>query len=475
MFVEKQKEMLRIAVREDNVITDIIFEEQKNIAHQGEIYKGIVKSIIPGIKSAFVDIGMDQNAYLYLGGKYEKKGIKKGDELIVEVVKEETGNKGAKITTAFSIQGTYCVLLTDNCGISFSSKIKDQHLKDKVKRQIIKSDDIGIKIRTNAEFADMDRINTEIESLHAQYLKILGKSSYTMKPGILYSDGGALLHALRDFVDEDMKVIRANSEEDLETINEFLSEKKVEALKTALHKDEVGLFDTYGIEKQILFLRNSRVNLHCGGYIIIEKTEAMNVIDVNTGKNASDGFLEKTAYNTNMEAAAMVAKQVRLRNLSGIIVVDFVEMKDNEHRTNVEKQLRRCFSADKNSVTVFPLTELNLAQISRRRRGKMLNEYIEEDCTCCGTKGKILKFSYICSLIRNDIKKLVKNGMVENLFIEVNERYKQYIEERLEAFVESIDGSEKQIYLRYSNDIDPYRVKPLLFKNQLADLEDFKI
>ncbi|WP_315671576.1 Rne/Rng family ribonuclease [Clostridium sp. 19966] len=461
-------------MKENGILVDCFLEEEEKNPYPGQVYKGVIKNIVPAIKGAFVDIGLEKNAFLYMEGKYEKKNIRKNDEVIVEVVKEELGDKGAKITTAFTIPGRYCVIMTDNNFVSFSSKIYDEDFKKYILSNINKPEEIGIKIRTNAQSINVEDINKEIDELYAAYKKITAKAKYSIKPELLYDAGGVLLRTLRDNVDASTKRIVLDSQKDYEKVMEFIEDKADIISEVKYYDGHCSLFDLENIEKQILHLRSSRVNLKCGGYIIIDKTEAMYVIDVNSGKNVSPSQLEKTAFCTNMEAAAEAARQIRLRNLSGIIVIDFVDMHLEENKSKVIEVIRNGFSGDKNKTVIFPFTELGLIQIARRRRGKNISEYIEENCSQCEGKGRKLKFSYICMLIRNEVLKMEAEG-INNILISINEYYKMHIEEDKNGFIESINGENKGIYVKYINDMDNFKLKPLIFNNQLEDAEKYQI
>lgn len=456
------------------MLMDCFLEEEEKNPYPGQIYKGVVKNIVPAIKGAFVDIGTDKSAFLFLEGKYEKKNIKKNDELIVEVVKEELGDKGAKVTTAFTIPGRYSVIMTDNNSISFSGKIKNEEFKKLILDNIKKPEEIGIKIRTNAQVISFEDVNKEIEELYAAYKKIVAKATYSAKPQLLYDAGGVLLRVLRDNVEDSTKRIVLDSKADCERVMEYIEDKSDIKAKVEYYEGSRSLFDLENIERQILHLRSSRVNLKCGGYIIIDRTEAMYVIDVNSGKNVSPSQLEKTAFLTNMDAATEAARQIRLRNLSGIIVIDFVDMHLEENKLKVIDVLKAGFEGDKNKTVIFPFTELGLIQIARRRRGKNISEYIEENCRECQGKGKKLKFSYICMLIKNEILKLEAEG-INNILISISQYYKVHIESNKTHFITSIDGEKKGIYVKYMEDLDSFKVKALVFMNQIEDAEKYQI
>lgn len=476
IFIERRKEILRVAIKNSGSLTDCFIEEERHAPYPGQIYKAVVKNIIPALKSAFLDIGLEKNAYLYLDGKFEKRNIKKGQELIVEVVKEELGQKGAKVTSAYSIPGRYCVLLTDNCDISFSSKITSKEYKKEVREAIKKPSEIGIKIRTVGQQVSLDEINQEIENLYREYSRILEESSYSIKPRLLYKGGGTIGKVLRDNLDNLVAKIIVDSKEDYQDIKEYVMDKKDVSTEVQLYEGHRSLFDFYGIEKEISLLKNERVNLSCGGYIVIENTEAMNVIDVNSGKNVASNLRELTALETNLEAARACARQIRLRNLSGIIVIDFIDMINESYKNKVLEELHKGFEDDKNKTIVYPFTQLGIVQIARRRKSLPIETYILDACKQCKGHGKKLKFSYVCMLIKNEILKVDKESKIKDIFIRLNSYYQGFVEENLKGFLSSIEAEGKKIYLKFiEEEVENFKVEPMIFKSQIDEVEKYLI
>ncbi|MBC2580633.1 ribonuclease E/G [Clostridium sp. DJ247] len=474
IFIERQKELLRIAVKENDELKECLIEGNSTEPYPGEIYIGVVKNIVPAIKSAFIDIGYKKNAYMYLDTKFKNTNIKKGEELLIQVVKEDVGNKGAKVVNALSIPGRYCVLVTLNKDISFSKKIEDKSIKERIIKHIIKPKDIGIMIRTNAAETSVDIINEEIEKLYSVYNQMCAKAKHSTKPGLIFDDGGILGRVLRDKLDNSSFRIYVDNENDYKFVEDFLDDAVQVKKNLKLHEEGRTLFSYYGIEKEILSLRNNRIYLNCGGYLVIDKTEAMHVIDVNSGKNVKGNSMEKTAYITNYQAAEEIGRQVRLRNLGGIIVVDFIDMDNDNNKQKVMEKLKEGFRDDKSKTVIYPFTELNLVQIARRRMGKSIYDYIEEDCGLCYGKGKRIKLSYLCMLIRNEIIRIDEHRDIKDIHIQLNEIYKKDIEGDILDFVKNINGLDKRIYVTYSSE-EQFKVEALIFMNQIQNLHTFKI
>lgn len=474
IFIERQEGILRIAIRENSKLKECLIEEESDEVFAGQIYKGIVKNIIPAIKSAFVDIGHKKNAYMYLDSKFGNTSVKKGDELIVQIVKEDFGSKGAKVTNAVSLPGRYSVLQTLSRELTFSKKIESAEFKEEVSRSIIKPRDVGVMIRTNAVNVGIDALNEEIGSLDGKYRELVKKAEFSIKPGLVFDDGGILGRVLRDKVDENTGRIYVDNREDYEYIGRFLEENTDVKASKIFHEDERTMLDYYGIEKEIMGLRREKVYLSCGGHIVIDRTEAMYVIDVNSGKNVKGASIEKTVYQTNMQAAEEVARQVRLRNLSGIIVVDFIDMENRQHRQDVLGMLKDGFGDDKSKTTVYDFTELNLVQIARRRTGKPISDYIGEPCSHCSGSGSRLKFSYICLLMRNEILRISSGRDISHIHVTAGGIYEKDIRGDVLGFVRSIGALDKKVYLTLAK-VETFRVEPLIFESQIQNLEPFKV
>ncbi|SHI48543.1 ribonuclease G [Clostridium cavendishii DSM 21758] len=472
IYIEKRNDLRRIAIKEVNILTECFIEEETFEPIPGEIYKGIIKNIVPGIKSAFVDIGHKNNAYMSLS-ESELKILKKGSEVLVEVVKEELNGKGAKVIKTFSIPGKYVVLETANTKRVFSRKIKNQEVIKTLKEVIKTPEGIGITFRTNSQFAKHEDIQEEIDRLYKEYERIVRDFKYSIRPCKLFGESSIIYKVLRDNINSKTSKIIVDSKEDYEICKEYL--KEINTVDLEFYGEARTLFDFYGIEKEILSLRNNKVNLKCGGYIIIEKTEAMYVIDVNSGKHVTGRNIEKTAEETNVEAAKEIARQVKLRNLAGIIVVDFIDMKKKESKECVIKALNSSFIGDRNKSKIFDFTELNLIQISRMRKGKSIYEHIEEECPLCKGHGKRLKLSYIYLLIKNEILKSNVEGKIKDFHIEINEEYKEAVNGNMFEFIKEIGALDLNIYLNFKDFSEYYKVEALLFNNQIDNVKEYLV
>ena len=475
VFMEREDNLLRITVKKNEILEECYFEEEAEGPIPDEIYVAVIKSLVPAIKCAFVDIGFSKNAFLYLDSKFKNTKLKKGKMLLVQVLKQASGSKGAKVTSVISIPGRYSVIQTLNNDISFSKKIVNEAFKNELLSVVDRPDDAGVMIRTNAENVSVDVINKEITRLHEVYKKIINDAKYNISPGRVFNDGGILGKVLRDRIDDQTSKIIVNNIEDYNYIADYLKNTIDVNPELILHNETRTLFAFYGIEQEILKLAKSKVYLNCGGFIVIDKTEAMFVIDVNSGKNVENNTIDKTAFTTNIEAASVICRHIRLRNLSGIIVIDFIDMQDEIKKKKIIDTLKEGLEGDKSKSVVYYFTQLNLVQITRRRSGRSIDEYIEEDCRQCQGRGRYVKFSYITLLIRNEVLRLESERRVDEIFIKLDPHYKKNVEENIDQFKKGIEGNDKEVYVEYVTVEGYFKVDAVIFKSQKENILELKI
>lgn len=468
IFVERRENILRIAIKNKGKLQECIVEEEKIGPIIGQIYKGRVKNIIQGTNSIFVDIGLEKEGYLYYSDELKKQNIKKGDEIIVEIIKEPIGDKGAKITTNYSIPSKYMVIEKQGFGIEFSKRFKDEVKKELIAAELKEIPNAKLIIRTEAANVGLNELENERKLLIKEYEEIERKMKYSTNLGKIYGQNLSLNRVLRDKIGLESVKLVLDDLGDFEFAKDYLSTQENATVK--LYNETRGLFENYDIEAQLIKLRHNKVVLNSGGSIVIDKTEAMYVIDVNTGHNIKERSFEKTILETNLEAAKEIGRQILLRNLSGIIVIDFIDQREKANKAIVMRELKEALKEDGGNIKVFPFTELNLVQVSRKRRGKSVYEYMEERCPLCNGAGRLLKLSYVEGLIHNEIVKYKKENGINDFFIELDEIYKERVTGDLVTFLKNIDGLDKQIYINYLNGIEGYRVEPLIFQNQKSNL-----
>lgn len=475
VFIEKDDLMTRSAILEDGKLIDLMFERDDKSAKRGQIYKGTVRTIIPAIKCAFVDIGLKEDCYMYVDKKFHNTNIKKGDEILVEILKESTQEKGPKVTNCFSIAGRYCVLDTKNTGVIFSREIDNSNFKKSILSKLKIPNEFSFVIRTRAENVDTDIILDEIEYLCKVYEHLKQIERFEKKKGLLYENDSIIKKIYKDKIDSDVKTIFVDSDNADRFLNERIKADSSIKPEIKFYTGERSLFEKYKIENRILELRDRKVSLKSGGWIKIDSTEAMNVIDINSGSSISEKDIEKTAYLTDMEAAKVIPEEVMLRNLGGIIVIDFIDVSKKEYKAAIMKELKDGFSCDKSKVRIYPFTELNLVQIARSYSGKTIYDYIEDECSTCGGSGRILKFDYIIKLIREDILKYRDSFELKNLYIEIDGMYKKYIDCDPEKFLKDTGLENINVYIRYIENYRYFKTKPLYSESEKEKLNDYKL
>lgn len=473
IFIERREKILRIAVKDNNELIESVVEENKNEPIIGEIYKGRVKNILPAINSIFVDLGLEKEGYMYYSDELKAKGLKKGEEILVEVIKEQLNDKGAKLTSKVSIPGKYIVLNCYREGIEFSKRITDKDKKNEIINNIEPLKDASITIRTEGVNVSIDVLKREINKLYEEFKNIDKQMKHSLELKKLYGEDLSLFKLLMNSTGELNTKIYVDNEDDFNKIAHFVEGE--ENFKLEKYEGYRNLFDFYGLEKELLKLRHNKVNLPCGGYIIIDRTEAMYVIDVNSGKNIKERSFNKTILETNLEAAKEIGKQIKVRNLSGIIVIDFIDMRDKNQKAIIMSALQESLKSDKGNVKIFPFTELDLVQIARKRNGKSIYEYMEEDCSLCKGRGIILKLAYIQGLIKNEIIRIHEENSIDCIHIQIDSVYKDKIKEDIFNFIKEINGLNKEIYLTYMDGIEGYKIEPLIFQAQKDNLKDYKV
>jgi len=435
----------RVALLENGILTELHIERALNKGVAGNIYKCNVQKILPGIQAAFVDIGLNRSAFLYVDDVYnntekdfeqmmenfksgneaiglppENKHNKKSSsppiediltensELLVQVIKEPLGSKGARISSHISLPGRYLVYLPtlDNTGISrrISSEEERKRLKDII--QEIKPEGTGFIIRTASEGASKEDLLTDMEFLIKLWENIQKKAIHAPTPALIHEDLSVSLRAIRDLYSKNvMKVIvdeKKPYDEIITFIETFMPQLKY---SVELYNREDQIFDAYGIEVEISRALGKRIWLKSGGYIIIEKTEALVAIDVNTGKFVGKGKQSDTILKTNLEAIKEIAYQIRLRNLGGIIIIDFIDMEKAGDRQKVQNTLEEALSRDRTKTNILPMSELGLIQMTRKRVRENLSGQMCDSCSYCEGKGLIKSVASIAYDVVRAIKR----------------------------------------------------------------------
>ena len=415
IFINESMGESRIAIQEDNQLVEVYIEKQDNHRMVGNVYKGKVENVLPGMQAAFVDVGYELNAFLpfseigsdeYLieeneskrnnkNGKYDniEVDLKKDQEIYVQVIKEPFAGKGPRVTTEVALPGRLLVLVPNASYIGISKKIWDKFERRRLKKiaQKLRTNNIGVIIRTVAEGKSEEHIENDYKQLIDNWNKIEDKANSENAPVLVYEDLETASSVVRDLLTPDVEKIIIDSKKLFKKTQKYLEDISPSLLdRLELYKLKAPLFESFGIESEIEKLMRPKAWLKSGAYLIIEKTEAMVVVDVNSGRFVGKKLHEDNSLKINLEAAREVARQLRLRDLSGLIVIDFIDMKFEENRKKVYHELRKELRKDRAKVAVAPITEFGLLEMTRQRIRVSLLDSMSEECPACHGSGRII-------------------------------------------------------------------------------------
>ncbi|MFD6986061.1 ribonuclease E/G, partial [Streptomyces sp. NPDC059956] len=407
MVVRQSGERTQIGVLEDNVLVEHYVNKEEATSYVGNVYLGKVQNVLPSMEAAFIDIGKGRNAVLYAGEvNFEALGmangprrieaaLKSGQSVLVQVTKDPIGHKGARLTSQVSLPGRYLVYVPEGSMTGISRKLPDTErarLKTILKK--IVPEDAGVIVRTAAEGASEDELRRDVERLQAQWEDIQKKSKQisTSSPSLLYGEPDMTVRVVRDIFNEDFTKVIVSGDSAWETIHGYVNHVAPDlADRLKRWTSEVDVFATYRIDEQLAKALDRKVWLPSGGSLVIDKTEAMIVIDVNTGKfTGQGGNLEETVTRNNLEAAEEIVRQLRLRDLGGIVVIDFIDMVLESNRDLVLRRMLECLGRDRTKHQVAEVTSLGLVQMTRKRVGQGLLESFSETCVHCNGRGVIV-------------------------------------------------------------------------------------
>jgi len=437
----------RVALVENGVVVELHIERKTGQELMGNIYRGRVVKVLPGMQAAFVDTGLDRTAFLYVSDVYrdlsdlEKLmlGNGKGDEdpelldakttkrdqiqdisfqiedllhesqnIMVQVAKEPFGNKGARLTCHISLPGRHLVLMPTVNHIGVSRRIEDKEERERLKAIIreIRPNDFGFIARTVAEEGSKEKLKSEMDFLVKLWTNIQEKMEKGSNPALLYQDLSIVLRAVRDLFTREVDRLIIDSPEEYKSIMGFI-ETFAPRLKYSveLYEGSDPIFDAFGIAMEIPRALGTKIWLKSGGYIVIELTEALTAIDVNTGSYVGKRNLEETILKTNLEAVKEIAYQLRFRNLGGLIVIDFIDMEKSSNRTRVFTALREALSKDKAKSNILPMSDLGLIEMTRKRTRASLSGLLSEPCYYCEGRGTLKSKRAICFEIFRDLER----------------------------------------------------------------------
>ncbi|GLS25013.1 ribonuclease G [Marinibactrum halimedae] len=417
----------RVALVENGVLQEVYLERTQNKGFVGNIYKGRVVRVLPGMQAAFVDIGLERAGFIHAAdiAPLDENGmenrqaevpdirniVREGQTLVVQVTKDPIGTKGARLTTHLSVSGRYLVYMPKTEHIGISTRIEDEQererLRNVVDEAVEKVEDKpegGFIVRTVAEGAGEEELITDIPFLKRLWGDLSGRIAQSKVPAVIYEDLPLFLRTLRDLVKPHIEKVRVDSREVHSKMVDFGGKYAPEIVDRIEHyPGERPLFDLYGVEDEIQKALTTKVPLKSGGYLIIEQTEAMTTVDVNTGGFVGHRNLEETIFKTNLEAASAISRQLRLRNLGGIIIIDFIDMKETENQRQVLRTLEKSMEKDHAKASITGVSELGLVEMTRKRTRESLGQMMCEPCPVCSGRGSLKSAETVCYEIFREI------------------------------------------------------------------------
>lgn len=417
IVIESLVNSQKVAVLEDGKLSELFIESNssKNVSN---IYRGVVKKALKGIEAYFVDIGSDKLAYLSMKKNEE---VKCGQDILVQVNKEAIGTKGVKLNTEISFAGRYLVYIPSNDRLTISNKIKLEKERFRLKKivQGVDEEFTGI-IRTEAVGCSKEEIEQDIFDLKEKYNTVLKEYKLGIGPKLLYKDLDFASKYVKDNVNDSVLKIIVNNNDKYEELKNILGHIDKNYKDKLLLENNKDVFDLHSVQSQIDKCLNRKVWLKSGGYLIIDKTEALTVIDVNTGKFTGNSNLEETIYQTNLEAAIEISKLLRIRDIAGIIIVDFIDMQKNEYKKNLLEVLSKETDKDRRKTNVMGMTKLGLVEIARRREKDSIDNYYLSQCFVCKTGESIKSINRILDEIEKEVMRIKEHTSYRQVKIELN-------------------------------------------------------
>jgi ribonuclease G len=451
----------RVAVVENGVLQEIVIERRQKLGLVGNIYLGRVSRVLPGMQAVFIDIGLEKAAFLHLAdilghgnnlsypeGKPPQESsieylLKEGDQILVQVVKDPLGSKGPKLTTHLCIPSRYLVFMPKSPAVGISQKIEAEQERDRLRDMILRLDPrmqpgvdqvsesrvygkelgeytgpFGYIVRTAAEGIGEESLKMDMEFLRRLWDSIRVRLCETKAPAVVYEDLPLVLRILRNLAASEVEKVRIDSRETYERVIEFARCYIPDLCGRIEHyPGERPILDLYSVEDEIQKALERRVDLKSGGHLVIDQTEAMTTIDVNTGAFVGHRNLEETIFKTNLEAAQAIARQLRLRNLGGIIIVDFIDMLDPEHQRQVLRALEKSLERDHAHVAISEITSLGLVQITRQRTRESLEHVLCESCPTCHGRGSLKTAETVSYEIFREILREVRQFDAQKLLV----------------------------------------------------------
>lgn len=472
---------VRIAILEDKELVEFLIEREDSRRSVGDIYLGRITAVIPGIQAAFVDIGQEKAAFLHVSdvatgsidpellddddvdlGKRRRRTytpieslLRKGQDIVVQVRKEAIGTKGPRISSQLSLPGRYAVLMPDLDHIGISKNVENRKERQRLRGIVRKYRPKGaaIIVRTAGLGVSSDQIRDDIKYLERLWKDVRKKVERATPPALVHEDVDLTVFALRDLFTENVDQIIIDSKEEHDRLKSYLKTMAPHlASRVRLYKEKVPILDYYEIEREIEKTLERKIWLKKGGYIVIEHTEALVSIDVNTGRFTGKRDQEETILETNLIAAREIVRQLRLRDIGGIIVVDFIDMEKEVNRKKVYNEFRRALRKDRSRARVSPISDLGLVEVSRKRVRPSLLHFYSEECPYCMGSGKVLSIESMGMKVEHWIRRIGSLGREKGIQFRVNPIIAIYLNDEKE---EEIRELARNLHLRLEIIEDP--------------------
>ena len=496
---------VRVALLEDGQLVEMQIEQRGKERLVGNIYKGRVANIIPGMQAAFVDIGLNKNAFLYAGdiladesdfyfqdNQDEKERVKNklelpnikyllehNQEIMVQVLKQPGGTKGARVTTHITLPGRLVVLMPTVDHVGVSKRIENEKERERLKNLVNDSrpEGIGVIVRTVAEGADEESILAEVKFLSRLWTKIQEKADFLSSPRLIHAEETLLFRTVRDIFTRDVDEFIINDKDYFEKVQAVVNilDPSIKE-KVKLFEGVENIFDFYNIECKIEKALERKVWLKNGCYLVIDETEALTVIDVNTGKYIGEDNLQDTILNANIEAAQEIAKQLRLRDISGIIVIDFIDMDTVENKKAVVEALSLALKKDRVKTNVLGITELGLVEMTRKKTRRKLSALSQRICPCCNGSGRVYNLDTMAMRVRREILRTMAKSDADVFLVEMEEDLLCYIASKNNGNKPIMPlYDDKHFYMKAIKNVYPeyFRVIAKPDKGQLLDAQMF--
>lgn len=472
IIVNAGREETRVALLENGIVTEIYIDRAKDRGIAGNIYKGKVVKVLPGMQAAFVDIGLEKSAFLYVGDVFdsaseyapmmEDEGIEleieprrrrqqsssiedlvqEGQDIVVQVSKEPISTKGARVTTYISLPGRHLVMMPGVNHIGVSRRIENVEERRRLREIVsnLKKPNTGYIVRTASEGMSEEELSSDVEFLSRLWGSIMRRKERSAAPALLHNELDLVFRVIRDAFTDEVDRMVIDSEEEYKRVKEFVESYIPQiARRVKLYEEDEPIFEHYGVEIEISRALGRKVWLKSGGYIIIDQTEALTTIDVNTGRYVGKRTLEDTILKTNLEAVREIAYQLRLRNIGGIIILDFIDMEREDNRRKVYSALQEALSRDKAKTTISTISPLGLIEMTRKRVRESLGRILCEPCPYCEGRGYVKSSRTVCYEVLREIRKAFARAEEKKALVTVNSSVADMLYDEERQAVEAVE------------------------------------